>query len=128
MTLILPRWQVLVFHLVFINASWKIPVGYFYIAGINREQLAGLATQCLTALHEAGITVASFTCDGAPNNLSMAKVLGCSFSPQDLRASFPHPSTQDPVHFFLDAAHMLKLLRNTLGEGKVLLNGENKKI
>lgn len=45
----------------------------------------------------------------------MANKLGCSIIDTDnLRYSFQHSSTVEPVYFFLDPSHMLKLVRNTL--------------
>lgn len=46
----------------------------------------------------------------------MANKLGCSIDTDNLRYSFQHSSTVEPVYFFLDPSHMLKLVRNTLGQ------------
>jgi len=43
----------------------------------------------------------------------MVKILGASLP---TKPSFKHPNTQEDVHIFLDAAHMLKLVRKTLGD------------
>lgn len=120
--------EALVFNLVFMHSSWKIPVGYFFVSSLNGEQLSGLVTQCLNLLHDSGIIVASLTCDGTSTNIAMANRLGCNISPENLLSSFPHPTTGEPIHFFLDACHMLKLVRNTLGDNKVLYNEINEKI
>jgi len=34
----------------------------------------------------------------------------------------------EPIYIFWDAAHMLKLVRNTLGDKKVLINDKNEEI
>lgn len=120
--------EALVFHLVFVNSSWKIPVGYFFIAGLNSEQITGLVKQCLTLIHDTGVTVASLTCDGTSCHISMANKLGCSLNPENLLTTFPHPLTKMPVHFFFDPSHMLKLVRNTIGEYKVLIDKDNNSI
>lgn len=106
----------LVFLLNCVNGNWKIPVGFFLIAGITAEQKKGLVLQCLEKCHEIGIHVVSLTCDGPPVNLTMAKLLGCRLEHENLKTSFKHPSTNDDVVFFLDPCHMVKLVRNTLGE------------
>lgn len=129
--------EALVFHLVCINSFWKIPVGYFFVAGLNAEQLQGLVKQCIHLLHDSGIIVASLTCDGTSSNIATANKLGCKIQPEGMVTSedsslmvtsFPHPVTLEPIHFFLDAAHMLKLVRNTIGDNKILLDANNDKI
>lgn len=78
-------------------------------------------------LQETGIKVVSLTCDGTACNLAMANKLGCSIIDTDnLRYSFQHSSTVEPVHFFLDPSHMLKLVRNTLGQ--VLYDSESNRL
>lgn len=45
----------------------------------------------------------------------MAKVLGCNLEPNDdMKTTFDHPVTKKPVAIFLDACHMIKLVRNCL--------------
>lgn len=70
--------EALVFHLVSINGSWKVPLGHFFVASVNGDQLSGLVKQRLSLLEDYGITVASLTCDGTACNISMANNLGCS--------------------------------------------------
>lgn len=115
----------LVFLLNCINGNWKLPVGYFLIAGMTGEQKKGLVLQCLEKCHEVGVQVVSLTCDGAPANLTMAKRLGCSLQHNNLKTSFKHPSTNEDVVFFLDPSHMVKLVRNTLGEKGSLVDDTN---
>lgn len=116
--------EVLVFHLVFLNSAWKIPLGYFFVASTTSEELCGLVKVGLSLVHDAGVTVASLTCDGTSCNIAMANKLGCSITPRNLKTSFPHPSTGRPVYFFLDPSHMLKLVRNTIGDFGILKVGE----
>jgi len=44
----------------------------------------------------------------------MAKHLGADIINQI--SWFPHPSTKEEICIFLDPAHMLKLVRNTIGD------------
>lgn len=120
--------EALVFHLVFLQSSWKIPVGYFFVASLNAEQLHGLVKQCISLLHESGISVSSLTCDGTSTNIAMANKLGCKITSENIVPTFPHPVTNESIHFFLDVCHMLKLVRNTLGDNKVLFDMDNQKI
>lgn len=118
--------EVLVFHLVFFNSAWKIPLGYFFVSSTTSEQLCGLVTQGLSLVNDAGVTVVSLTCDGTSCNVAMANRLGCSISTKNLKTFFPHPCTGNPVFLFLDPSHMLKLVRNTLGDYGILVQGKQR--
>lgn len=115
----------LVFLLNCVNGSWKIPVGYFLISGIKAESKKGLVQECLKKCFEVGIKVISLTFDGAPTNLTMANLLGCNFKHTSLKTNFQHPSSKDEIVVLLDACHMLKLVRNTLGEKGSMVNRDN---
>jgi len=56
-----------------INASWKLPVGYFFCNHLNSEQKKKLVRRCLNVLTDTGIIVVSLTFDGCAVNVSMAK-------------------------------------------------------
>lgn len=121
--------QALVFMLVSINDSWKLPVAYFLITGMSGEQKSALVMQCLEKVHETNIDVVSLTFDGCPANFSMAKYLGCDFSdPSNLKCSFRHPITEKDVFVMLDACHMLKLIRNCFEAYGIFIDGSNEYI
>ncbi|CAK1588572.1 unnamed protein product [Parnassius mnemosyne] len=104
--------EALVFLLVPINASWKIPIGYFLINGINAEQKAALLTEAIHLIEEAGVNVKAITFDGCPANITMAKKLGCSFEVDQINTTFKNPCKTSKIAVFLDPAHMIKLVRN----------------
>ena len=111
----------LVFMAVSVNSGWKVPCGYFLVNGLTGEQKANLTKECITKLHEVGVKVVSFTCDGPTSHQAMLKLLGAQLSPDNLQAYFQHPC--DPkakVYIFPDACHMIKLVRNTMSDWKVL--------
>ena len=83
----------LVFMVVSLNDRWKLPVGYFLIAGLGVSERRNLVMQGLEKLHSVGATVKSLTCDGASANLSMIKHLGCNFECETVESAFPHPVT-----------------------------------
>jgi len=58
-------------------------------------------------------------------NICMVKTFGANLP---TKPSFKHPSTQEEVHIFLDAAHMLRLVRNTLGDWQTLYDQNGKSI
>ena len=108
-----PATEALVFMVVCVNGSWKVPVGYFLIHGLSGIERANLIRQCLLLLADVGVRVISLTCDGPSCHMSMLKDLGASLNPNQLDPSFPHPSSGERVFVLLDVCHMLKLLPNS---------------
>lgn len=102
----------LVFLLVGINTTWKVPIGYFLIKGITAQLKARLVTIAFKLVHEAGIEIKALTCDGTKSNLAMAEELGCCLDPQNLQTKILDHQTGQQIFFFLDPCHMLKLIRN----------------
>ena len=99
------------------NSFFKIPVGYFFSAGLSANSKKNMVVTCIQELHKIGIKVKSLTFDGASSNLAMAKQLGCSFKNEDLKSSFVNPAdSTEKIQIFLDPCHMLKLIRNLFGE------------
>lgn len=106
-----------------INELWKIPVGYFLINGMNGEQRL-----ILSMLHDCGIHIKTLTFDGAACNLSMIRLLQCNLNPNNLQTWFEHPISKTKIYVFLDPCHMLKLIRNTFGDKKNIINKNNENI
>lgn len=118
--------EALTFMLTCVNGSFKIPVGYFLIDGISGLQKAELVRTCLDLLAECDVTVVTLTFDGAPNNIAMAKHLGCNLDCENLNTQFQHNDLK--ISILLDPCHCLKLVRNTLGDKQVMYNQEGKEI
>lgn len=77
-------------------------------------------------MHEIGLKVVSLTCGGTATNLSVLNKLGCNFkNVNSLQTSFRHPITEEDIVAFLDPCHMIKLIRNTLGDSTNLLDGDS---
>jgi len=77
---------------------------------------------CLCKLHSVGIRVVSLTMDGSSANCNMISHLGGNLDTNNLKCSFAHPEDNEPVFLFLDACHMLKLVRNMLADKRVLVD------
>ena len=114
--------EALVFMLVGVNESWKLPLGYFLIDSLNGLQKHNLLIQCLKLLNESGIHLVSITFDGASNNITLAKQLGCNFDYKNINSTFVDPNSGRRIAVFFDPCHMVKLIRNTLGEKKVIID------
>ena len=93
------------------------------------KEKASLLTTWLEKLHDTGVEVVSFTCDGPSVHHAMLKELGAKLSLDNLLPHFPHPS--DPskkIHIFLDICHMLKLVRNNRATLRVIHTGNGEEI
>ncbi|KAJ8951535.1 hypothetical protein NQ317_015416 [Molorchus minor] len=107
----------------------KLPVGYFLLNGLSASTKAGLVNKCLEFIHESGVTITSLTFDGAPVNITMAEKLGADFTdPLNLKTSFKHPITNSDIYIFLDACHMIKLVRNCMASQTGLKDINKKEI
>jgi hypothetical protein len=112
--------EAMVFMAVGLTEQWKMPLGYFFVAGLSAAVLSRMISAAIVRLHAIGIRALSVTLDGSAVNISAMKCLGCPLT-QHLQHSFPHPSEPSiPVYVYWDPCHMLKLLRNMLGDWKVL--------
>lgn len=56
----------------------------------------------------------------------MAKKLGCRLDPNEMKTTFEHPITKEPIAIFLDACHMIKLIRNCLQSYANIVDGNGK--
>lgn len=107
----------LVFMAVALNGHWEVPVGYFFIDSMNGKERASLLAKCLELIHETGVIVHSLTFDGANVNLSMCTNMGANFQlGEKFKPYIVHPITEEKIFCFLDPCHMLKLVRNILGD------------
>lgn len=118
-----PATEALVFMLVAVNGSWKVPVGFFFIHGMSGKEKANLIRECLLQVADVGVKVISLTCDGPSSHVAMLKELGASMDPENLEPSFPHPSSGHRIYVLLDVCHMLKLLRNSLATCGLMKDG-----
>lgn len=118
--------QAIVFMVTGINRAWKMPVGYFLVNSLTESRKRTLLDIGLQLLFETGVQVVSLTFDGESSNIAMAKSLGCSTNLNDLRPYFFFE--QYKISILYDPPHMLKLIRNTLGDYKVFIDGDGNKI
>ncbi|KAG1655031.1 DNA transposase THAP9 [Nymphon striatum] len=119
----------LVLMVVSVNGSWKVPCGYFFLDGLSGVERANLVNVCLQRLWDTGAEVASVTFDGPSCHFTMSSELGANLTAANLKPYFPHPvQPEKKVHIFMDVCHMLKLVRNTLGDGGIIVDDCDKKI
>ena len=121
--------EALVFLIVSLTEYWKVPVGYFLIDGLAGQERANLVNLCISNLYQNGADVVSLTFDGCSANCSMVTILGGSLNPRNQICSFVHPiNPTQQICIFLDACHMLKLMRNLLADKGVLVDKDGNEI
>lgn len=112
--------EAFVLMLVGLNSHWKVPCGYFLVNGLSGDEKANIIQSCILKLRDVGVDVSSVTCDGSASNLTMIRCLGAKID-GNIMPFFLHPADQTiKIPIFLDPCHMIKLVRNTLAELKVL--------
>ena len=109
--------EALVFLLVGSRSNWKCPIGYFLTnktTGMIQAKLVGLA---LEKAANAGLRVWSITADRTSMNICTFEQLGCILATKYdcIITKFKHSTRDYYVYVILDACHLLKLARNTLG-------------
>ena len=104
--------EALVFMVVCVNSSWKVPCAYFFIDGLGGSERANLIKVCIERLDDVGVRVISVTCDGPSGHFKMLKELGASLDPTNLNPCFPHPSSTS--HKVYTLIHLLPSKRLNL--------------
>ena len=124
-----PAKDALVFMVVSLNESWKVPCGYFFVDGLSGVERANLVKVCIQRLHDVGVKVSALICDGPSCHFSMLSALGAILKASNMVPYFPHPQDKkEKMYVLLDVCHMLKLVRNTLAEGGILYDKDGGKI
>jgi len=113
----------LVLQLVSLRGRWRMPVAFYFIAGLTGEQLASAIK---AVIHQA---------DGHKSNINAAKILGVDFSLSSMKPYFQIKDETNTnarstrIYWIMDACHMLKLTRNCFAQYKLLctINESNEK-
>lgn len=112
--------NILVFMVTALNHRISIPVAYIPIVSLDAIDKRDLLRDILTTLHNVGVKIINITFDGLLANRKACEILGASFEPTNIVPFFPHPVDGCNVYIMLDACHMLKLIRNALGDLKCI--------
>lgn len=123
--------RALVFLLSGINKKFHFPVAYHFVKGMNAQNLANLTKDIIMKISEQGIIISNLTFDGAPVNLTMCKILGANLNAlsDDFQPFFTNPYDKSNfIYLIADPSHMLKLMRNLLGNHKMLFDENDDEI
>jgi len=107
--------------LVGVDRKWKsAPTGYEFTNHSSAEQQANYLIEHLILAHKYGIDILAIVFDGLAANLATAELLGANLDLENHQWWFPHPVTGKKVYIIVDAVHMMKLMRNLIGEKKLV--------
>lgn len=118
----------IVFMLSALNIQFKAPIAYHFITSINSDQRVELVSKLLFELSKLNIHVRNLTFDGYASNTVMCEKLGAKLFGDFPTPFFKSPYNGDNVYIIYDPSHMEKLVRNCLGDYKILYDGDNNKI
>lgn len=108
--------QILLFMVTIAGQCVSIPVAYYAISKLNADEKLLILLKVLYELTVIGVKVINITFDGLPANLAVCEKLGCSFNINDPKPFFINPTDGSKVFIIFDPCHMLKLMRNALGD------------
>ena len=124
--------EALVFMVDDVSGNFKHPIAYVLQDKCPGAVQAQLIKDCLSLLHGNGLNVVAVVFDGCPSNITTAKCLGYKLTVADIQPWFRHPKMPgSKVYIILDDCHVIKLIRNLLGDYKVVqkdVNGQCEKI
>lgn len=101
-----------------VGQDFKIPVAFFFLAGLNATDRASLTQEVIRSIDTTGARVISLTSDGLRANVTVANLLGADFESD--KPYFPRPcNRQQCIYVIFDVPHMLKLVRKHFASGKL---------
>lgn len=113
-----------------INSKFEQPIAYYFIQTLNAGERASLVKEMIIEISKLGIKVQNITFDGYSSNVTMCGLLGADIlnKNREYITHFENPFDKSKVYIIFDPSHMIKLVRNTLGNRSVFWNGSNGKI
>lgn len=121
----------LVFMLNGVNFDMCIPIARYFIQSLKAEEKAALLEDIIIEISKLGVRVISITFDGLSTNFTACEILGAVFDLNNLDNMNPYfvvPGVENKIYVIVDASHLLKLARNTLGNHCVLSDDVGEKI
>ena len=80
-------------------------------------------------LNDIGAVLTSVTCDNTQVNITMLNCLGANISDHEMKVTLSDKNCKNgPIFVMLDTAHLIKLVRNTLGDLKTLVSNDGELI
>ena len=84
---------------------------------------AKLVKNAIEKLNQTGVVITSITCDNTQVNITMLNNLGARISANNMKVTLDKKNSENkPIFVIMDVAHLIKLIRNTLGDMKTLIS------
>lgn len=120
--------QVIVFMVSGLNQNFQIPISYQFIATLNADDKKNLLLDVINAVLDVGVKVSNITFDGCAANKSMCKALGAKLDASSDQFQTYFLVGDQKIYIILDACHMEKLVRSTIGDKKIMFDKDDRKI
>jgi hypothetical protein len=107
--------QALVFIVVSLNGSWKLPIAHFFTPCASGEGQSNVLALATSYLSETGVIITNITCDNAAANLAAIRLLGGNVSQHtNLKTSIDLQNVMGiPLLVILDPCHAAWTLRQS---------------
>lgn len=111
-----------------LNTHLQQPIAFYFIRTLVARERAELVEDVITEITKRGIKVENISFDGNPANAPMCTLLGADFSSKtgDYVTHFPNPHDKSKIYIIFDFSHVEKLVRNTLGDYRILWYNDKK--
>lgn len=100
---------------------------FYFIRKLNAAKKTEMLVKVIKEITHCNVITSSVTFDGVIANASMCNLLGCDFN-DEVKPYFKNPVDNRSIYVIFDPSHMLKLIRNTLGNREVLFDDKDRKI
>lgn len=111
-----------------INEHFQQPVAFYFIRTLVARERAELVKDVITEISKHGIKVENITFDGNTANAPMCRILGADLRSKtgDYVTHFENPHDKSKIYIIYDFSHVEKLVRNTLGDYRILWYNDKK--
>lgn len=118
----------IVFMVNGINFDLTLPLAFNFINNLKAEEKATLLKDMISQVNKCGVKVQSITFDGLQSNFTMCESLGANFNLRKFKPYIVLPGNLSKIYVIVDPSHVLKLVRNTLGNNRILVEGSGGQI
>lgn len=118
---------VLFFLVTSLELKHSLILGYFLIKSLSKIEKASLINEAISEINKTGAHLVSIAFDGLMTNLSSFEHLGASFKQDNFKPYFIDEHKKR-ISLVLDPPHMLKLIRNCLGDKEHIVDSNDRDI
>lgn len=123
-----PATHAIVYMVSGVNENFNFPFMYHYITALNGVQKAAILVKVVNAIISTGAIPISITFDGISSNPYMCECLGANLNvfSEDFKPYIEIEGHQ--IYIIYDPSHMIKLVRNTLGDKGIIYDADGNPI